>query len=361
LLALPGISIGLLAVSSRSVMRGESKTGIGAAGKEANEANHCPFRARRLGLKHDLSIRVEKLVRAAVQAVNPQSAESPLPLGATFTEAVQLVWGNRRRFGLFMVAPVVAGFLLHLAYGAADDVSDSTPYSLILIGTYSILDFFVLTWFAVACHRVILIGEEAVPAFGLTRWTWRETRFFLWMFLVYIIGSLLLVLCASVLFAGAVFIAAVCGFSTNSMPALMEQPAFGGIVIVLSSIPFAYVVGRASLVLPATAIDLRQSFSAAWAQSAWNGWRVAALAGGIPVAFLAIQTFMWMIPSRLFEESAHEARLAFDPMALGQTFLQQVVRYTFAVVEIAILSISFRRLRVLETQRPASPAVTTSA
>lgn len=159
-------------------------------------------------------------------------------------------------------------------------------------------------------------------------------------------------------FAVVFFLVKACGFSMKTMSLMIEHPAFFPGAFLLASIPFAYVVGRVSLLLPATAIDLHPSFSSAWDLSEGNGWRVAMLVGGIPLAFMAIQSSIWMIPSWLFGESPQEAQSALDVTSVGLTLMQSILRYIFATVEIAILSITFRRLRTMEEQKLASPPAT---
>jgi hypothetical protein len=179
------------------------------------------------------------------------------------------------------------------------------------------------------------------------------------MFLAYAIGYLLMLLCNTALFAVVfITIVRVCGFSTKAMSILMDQPAFFPGAIFLTSIPFAYAVGRVSLLLPATSIDLRPTLKSAWVLSMGNGWRVAILVGGVPLAFMAIRTLLWIIPTWLFGESLHKTQPTLDVTSVGLTFLQSVLRYVLATVEIAILSISFRRLRTIEEQKLVSPAVT---
>jgi len=257
-----------------------------------------------------------------------------------------------------MILPVAMSTLLGLASLAFYEWSDQTASRMIWSFGIFIPDFLVLTWFAVACHRLILIGAGAVAEFGLTRWTWRETRFFLWMLLAYTIGYLFMLLGNTTLFAVAFFVANACGFSTQTISLIMEhQPFFLGMIL-FASIPFAYVVGRLSLLLPATAIDLRTSVNSAWDLSERNGWRVAILVGGIPIAFMAIQSLIWMIPSWLFGESLHKIQSTLDVASIGLIFLQSVLRYVFATIEIAILSITFRRLRTIEEQKLTAPLST---
>lgn len=287
----------------------------------------------------------------------PNQMAISLSVSVTIAEALRLSWSNRQLFGRFMILPVAMATLLGLVSLGLYDESDQTVSSIIWSFGIFIPDFLVLTWFAVACHRLILIGAGAVAEFGLTRWTWRETRFFLWMLLVYTIGYLFMLLGNTTLFAVAFFVANACGFSTQTISLIMEHQSFFLGMILFASIPFAYVVGRLSLLLPATAIDLHASVNSAWDLSEGNGWRVAILVGGVPMAFMAIQASIWMIPSWLFGESVHETQAVVDITSISSTFLSSVFRYALATVEIAILSITYRRLRTIKEQELVSPAV----
>lgn len=125
-----------------------------------------------------------------LQDITHGPGRNKIPMGLTLAEALRFSWSNRRLFGRFMIIPVAMATVLGLASLAFYNESDQTAS--MMIWTFGILipDFLVLTWFAVACHRLILIGDGAVSEFGLTRWTWRETRFFLWMLLAYIMPIL---------------------------------------------------------------------------------------------------------------------------------------------------------------------------
>ena len=281
-----------------------------------------------------------------------------LPIGITLDEALRFSWSNRRLIGRFMIIPVVMATLLE--FGSIVFYEGSRQTAPTMTWSFGILipDFLVLTWFAVACHRLILIGDDTVSRFGLTRWTLRETRFFLWMLFAYIIGCLFMLLGNAALVAGTFFMAKAYGFSTKTMSLVMEHPAFFPALMVLATIPFSYIVGRVSLLLPATAIDLQPSFSSAWDLSEGNGWRVAILVGGLPLAFMVIQALIWMAPSRVFGETLHDSQPELGATSMALTVLQTALRYVFATVEIAILSISFRRLRTMEAQNLASSAAT---
>lgn len=94
-----------------------------------------------------------------LQDIAPGSGASKLPISLTLAEAFKLSWSNRRLFGRFMIFPVVMATLLGLASLAFHEAADQTASRLIWSFGIFIPDFLVLTWFAVACHRLILIGE----------------------------------------------------------------------------------------------------------------------------------------------------------------------------------------------------------
>ena len=103
----------------------------------------------------------------------------------------------------------------------------------------------------------------------------------------------------------------------------------------LLALPVAYVVGRSSIVLPATAIDERPSIPWAWSISKGNGLRLMVLVGLLPI----LTDFIFeLIP-------------AYDSFVYS-IFLLVIYLYVSAA-EIAILSLSYREL---VRDQPAEPA-----
>lgn len=101
--------------------------------------------------------------------------------------------------------------------------------------------------FAVTLHRIFLIGADAVPKFGLRKWTYRETRFLGWG-IVFFLFSLIIVfgmgLLASMMFMGSGTEAGA-DFSNLIIKLIVVNLAI--------AIPIAWVFSRICPLFPATA------------------------------------------------------------------------------------------------------------
>ena len=130
---------------------------------------------------------------------------------------------------------------------------------------------------AISCHRLVLLGPDALPsALGLF-WTERETRF-----LGRSVGLMLisggLVSLGLVLIGGLVF-GAMLAVGVSPAPLSTSTRDFLVVVFMFALgpvfLPVAYVSARLSLVLPATAIGQHLTFKDSWRLSRSHGWRLA--------------------------------------------------------------------------------------
>jgi hypothetical protein len=171
------------------------------------------------------------------------------------------------------------------------------------------------SFFAVTCHRLVLMGSaerfkpfSAIPGY-------RELRFVGWLFAIYAIQALLAAVtwmivqnAAGRLFAGG----------DASLADWGKQ---------LVSIPSLYVLARLSLTLPATAIDRSGGLRWSWARTRGNGWRI----------FVVVGLFPWFM-DMVFDLVSRE----------GATVVEQVALFMLACVVIAIevvaLSLTYRDL-----------------
>ena len=187
-----------------------------------------------------------------------------LPVWATFVEAVRLPWRRRCHFGRLLVIPVAVTTLIfyligratpELAEGAAS-AAPSTDSGLITLlgGLFSWLTF---TLFAVSCHRSILLGDHAVARYGFAGWTGRDFGFLLRMVQVGLVAML-----------GVVPMILIFWIVTMLESQLGTQVV--RVVLPLAMIPcvltYPYLLGRFSLVLPATAVDLSPALASAWSR-----------------------------------------------------------------------------------------------
>lgn len=229
-----------------------------------------------------------------------------LPVIEVIHEALGVVWERRAR-----LAQALLGYVLFFAVTntLATYLDKTSTWSGFVLVIPSVA---VFTLFAITCHRIVLLDAHAVPRYGLMKWSPRETRFLGWMLAVYCVAGILLFT-----------------FSSLSMLA-SKSPA----IMLLAMLPAAYVFSRLSVLLPATALDERHDMQWAWTLTEGNGMRMMLLVAFVPALTALLQAVI---------ASSHPL------LELLNTFLT----YAVTTVEIALLSVSFRRLDEMRTAIPA--------
>jgi len=187
-----------------------------------------------------------------------------------------------------------------------------------------VVSWFAHTLFAVTCHRIVLLGETAVPRYGLLSWTSRETRFFGW-------GALLFIFCVMALIPLGI-LAWLVGYLAD-----IPFKDYERYWVCMLGVPLIYCFARLAVLFPATAVGERRNTDWALATTAGNGWRlvfVAILAPAIPGLALNALPFE-------------------DNLLLN--FIRNLFYYAFGAIGIAALSLSFRFLSGFEESVPSAP------
>lgn len=167
--------------------------------------------------------------------------------------------------------------------------------------------------YVVSCHRIVLLGERSLPnRFGVY-WTRREFRFVGWS----IVTSLLVV--PVVLPMGAIF-------ALTPVEGIAEESPW--LLSIFVYPPVAYVISRASLLFPLTAIDRRPNLGEAWRLSRDNGWRLT-IALNVPWLLIAAigRLVAWATPDGLV------------PPVFAGLWLCLI-----SAVEVTVLSVAYRTL-----------------
>lgn len=270
-------------------------------------------------------------------------------------EAVSLLWNHPQHYWRLLALPVALTMLLSL--GGYWFLSDVPPNVSRLAGwLLKLTHLLVFSFFAVACHRFILIGRHAVSESGASGWPCREFKFFRWLTFI----TLFSVMGAFVTneavrglveaFLGEEFLEGVLVAPLRGVTLAMPYWAM------LFLIPYGYLMGRASLLLPAIAVDLPPSLRSAWVQSRGYGWQMAFLVGLIPGAFLLLVIILFQYASSgLLGKGATVFGLAVYPVIL--TAAEVLVRYMLFTLEVAILSLSFLKLSGWHID-PVTPSAT---
>jgi hypothetical protein len=173
-----------------------------------------------------------------------------------------------------------------------------------------------IVW-TIACHRVFIRGPESMAGHGLIWWSSREWRFIEWM-LVILLRALPILIVMLLVYVPILFLV------TDGLekPTPVGFDALGFLLF----LPVFYVIGRSSILLPATAIDERPSMKWAWSVTKGNGLRLMVLVGLFP---LLTETILELVPAQ---------------DSLVYSVIVFAIHLYVAAVEIAILSLSYREL-----------------
>ena len=180
---------------------------------------------------------------------------------------------------------------------------------------YWLIGLPLLTLVGVACHRIVLLGRDSLTNPWSLYWSKRESSFLTWLLIL------------GVFFYGATQLLGVLFLMSPDSVLGFKTPYLG---VFLTYVSVAYLEGRFSMVLPATALDKRFILSNSWRLTAGNGLRIA-IAILIPVAVLLI---LMMYGGAL---------MSLLPVIVMTTVLVFLLFVTVAV-EIAVLSKSYRFL-----------------
>ncbi|MBN2466954.1 MAG: hypothetical protein JXD19_02285, partial [Deltaproteobacteria bacterium] len=218
-------------------------------------------------------------------------------------------WGGRSRLAKALLVPIIGMLLLRFISLSSDE-----SQGVLLMSFLFAAQILLFTIFAVTCHRLVLLGDDSVPPYGLQTWTGRETRFVGWFLeLIFIFVAITILLVVPL------------GFMGSLLGGGDSQPLW---FMYLFCIPGLYVLSRLSIILPAIAIDKREDLLWAWRVSKGNGGRLFIVAGILPVLFSLIQ----IIPS-LYAKS------------LLVHILVGLLGFVLMAVEMTALSLSYQVLR----------------
>ena len=236
-----------------------------------------------------------------------------LPVGATLGQAFFIPWRRRRRFFPALFLPITILVLLKGKQASATDNINWGIWSLEAI-VYCVL----ITTAAVTCHRLVLLGDDAVPRLGLLTWSWRETRFMGWTLVAWLYGWMLLFLMSGTL-----------------LKLMLASQSFYGVTYGIAIALILYPVARWSLVFPATAVDQRLPLADAWALGKDNGWRLMIILYAVPWGSLLL-----LISLNTPDEES----------SLLLTLVISMFSYLVMIFEVTALSLAFKFLSSIQKQ-----------
>lgn len=250
---------------------------------------------------------------------------APLPVIRIIRDAFRFVWGRKFRMVRALLIPAVAVSLLKYSpYLMQWISSDPRFYGHALFGWLSfLLQTAIYALCAITCHRLALIGDSAVPDYGLRTWTKREWRYLgwalviliIWMLYSFVINSILISIIIRVVEAGA------------------EAESFQttGYWIAPLYIPLLYILSRLSVLYPAIAVDRQVNAQWAWQLTVDNGWRLTVVVGLLPWVLYFLVSFL---------------------LRNNATWVEQIlfilIGFVLFAVEVVALSFSYKHLAATE-------------
>ncbi len=269
------------------------------------------------------------------------AAKTKLSSVALIREAATQIYEHRVALALAVILPILCSQALRMSCVAYVCAGDEPPSTLVYFSVMlARLPFYVM--FATICHRVVLMGSDALPSRWGLFWSARETKFLGWLF---VLGLIAFVLLQPIYYSLLVL-------PLNLLP--MDDKlwfltwAWPVGVLLVCLVPATYIDGRLGLVLPATAIGKRLNPLKSWKATTRNS-------GAIFLALLVPTLVVEVIDFLLFG-------LLIRTDSLVLTFLRGLLYYPLFAVGIVIITIAYRQL-VLSREDPeysGDPPITPS-
>jgi len=231
-----------------------------------------------------------------------------LPIWKVMLNAFQLVWVMRSDFLKKLSLSYVLIILLESVGKSIDEESRYLGYTVVLLTPL------FYTYFAVICHRLVILGNESVPSFGIRKWTMRETRFLGWIISFWLVLMLFI--------------------ESRSVVARLLFPLFGisdvtafYIPIIITVVPAMYFLSRLSMILPAAAIGKKPGIKWAWNISEGNGWGLLMIVGVMPSILIIMQIYLEKADTTVVED-----------------IVNSMLAFVVSIIEISAISLSYKEL-----------------
>jgi hypothetical protein len=246
-----------------------------------------------------------------------------LDLGKVIAGAFLVPWWHRKAFARALTTPL-ALIVLHVVVWYYYALPIIPGYAWLVYAVYGL--FFTI--FAVTCHRLVLLDAESVARRWQPTWSMRETRFFLWIVVLWVGGL-----------AAIMVVIAIAANIWTWIAGTRPDAEWTEWVVFALKIPALYIFARLCVLFPAMALDRKPNLRWAWDLTQKNGWRLMVVVAGLPVAFKYLVGFLYR-----------------DDATRVEWLVLTVVAGALVTVEIAAISLAYRELT---RHDPQSTAATT--
>jgi hypothetical protein len=240
---------------------------------------------------------------------------TPLPVIRIIGDAFHFVWDKRVRLLFALAVPVV----LLLVVDHAVTLENNDPLKFV----QAFIQMAIYILFAITCHRIALLGDEAVPNYGLRTWTAREWRYLGWSVIILVVWLLFSFVVNS--FYVSMVVSRV---EAGARPETYQSYKYW---LTPFYIPVLYILSRLSVLCPAIALDQKVDAQWVWRLTAHNGWRLTLVVSLLPWV-------LYFVLNLLLRENA----------TLVESIIVKLLGFVLLAVEVVALSFSYKHLAQAE-------------
>ena len=241
-----------------------------------------------------------------------------LPILNIIIEAFWFPWKYKLQFFSALALPML------LIVSITAIWSEIKPETQVLNWFLYIIYVFSFLFFAISCHRLILMGANSKVSQSYVLVMKRIVAFSVFSFVIYILAGIPLAVIMTI--AANILPDDYLVSSSHNLTA--DNFKWAKLVLML---PFGYLLGRLSLVFPATAVDVTTSVKWSWHATKNNGIRMLVLIGGLPWVTTILLDLLWRENGTMFEYVS-----------------LSILGYLVVAVEIFILSLAFKEFYSVE-------------
>lgn len=242
-----------------------------------------------------------------------------LPIKKILIDAFVIPWNYKALYARALAPPVLALVVTWAIWARAN------PESLILSYMYLFLYLVAFAYFAVTCHRLILVGANTHNSYN----TIRIIFFLKWLVIIYGIFF------ALELISLTIIINLFPSIETKEITEVSIKARSQQISTITEAVrdllylPLMYLVGRLSLIFPVTAVDLTASLKWSWKATRNNGLNILCVVGVLPWFLYILLLFIQRDNSTIYEQA-----------------IIALLTYLVTAISIFALSLTYRALQI---------------
>lgn len=226
-----------------------------------------------------------------------------LPIKDILVDAFIIPWNDKSHFISTLSLPILALVSVWAIWAFVKPENQLVNYA------FALLYLFAFCYFAITCHRLILLKNEAKKSYN----TIRVIYFLKWFIIIYGISLVIEMIVLTIMMN------TIKDFDPDSISHIRD----------FLYLPLMYLVGRFSLIFPATALDLKGSLKWSWSATRNNGINILCIVGLFP-------WFMYILVSLIYRD---------EPTIVEQAIIA-LLTYFVTAIGIFALSLTYRSLQL---------------